>query len=84
MHSLTGQIRIFYAHSSHRESVLNVYEKVVDYYRNNEIVKIMDVDDIPTNNNIFLFNITDTMRMSDFFICDITPDFYPPEQVGKK
>jgi hypothetical protein len=32
---------------------LNVCEKVVDYYRNNEIVKIVDVDDIPTNNNIF-------------------------------
>ena len=77
------RINIFYAHSSHRESVLNVYDKIVDYFKNNDDVQIIDVDDTPTNNNIFLNCILDAMKMSKVCICDITPDFSPIEHLNK-
>jgi hypothetical protein len=78
------QIIIFYAHSSHRQSVLDTYDRVVKFYENDDRVKTLDVDDVPTNNNIFIYNIIDTMKLADFMICDITPDFRPQEHEGKR
>jgi hypothetical protein len=78
------QIKIFYAHSSHRQSVLDTYDRVVEFYENDDRIKILDDDDVPTNNNIFFFNIIDTMKIADFMICDITPDFRPQKHEGRE
>jgi hypothetical protein len=32
-------IKIFYAHSSHRQSILDVYEKICEKYKNDEHIK---------------------------------------------
>jgi len=79
-------IDVFYAHSSHRESGLRLYEEIADYFLSiaDRDINILDVDTFPENNNIFLANLVDNMNLADIMVCDITPDFIPPEHIGKK
>jgi predicted nucleotide-binding protein len=77
-------INIFYAHSSHRQTVKNLFEKVYEYFENDENIHIIDVDnEFPKNNSLFLGNLIDNLEIADFMICDITPDFIPFEHTDK-
>jgi len=81
----TRQIKVFYAHSSHRESVQKLYEEIAEYFDTNALnIKILDVDTFPSNNSSFLGNLVDNLLWADIFVCDVTPDFIPAEHIGKE
>jgi predicted nucleotide-binding protein len=76
--------KIFYAHSTHRESINNMYFKISEHFDNNEKIQILDVDKSIKNNSIFLNVIEENLNSADILICDITPDFIPFEHIIKK
>ena len=49
-------INIFYSYSNHKDETLNTYNLICQHYENdvNNIIKIVDVDNHDTENNIFL------------------------------
>lgn len=65
-------MKIFYAHSTNKESIYQTYEKVCnEINKKNDI--IIDVEN--KNNSILLEKITESINECDLFICDITPDY---------
>ena len=66
-------IKIFYSRSTNCGTVNDTFEKIFDYFKNNNNkIQIINVDD---NTNLLLLDkIKDSINEADFFICDLTPD----------
>lgn len=67
-------IKIFYAHSTHQDTIYSVYNSICEKINENNNSMILDIDDENTNQTI-LKKAQSQIDMCDLFICDITPDY---------
>jgi hypothetical protein len=69
-------MKIFYAHSSNRESIYITYDKVAKYI-NETCSNQCTIVDVDNNNDSCMLQekIFSVMNECDMFICDITPDY---------